>query len=107
MEKATPSKGPWSYDKEHGDMTFFVFNPDNYIIARHINSTPNEAGQRTVEEAETNARLICAAHPMYELLQALDTFVRFYKEEHGVNLSAYEVFAKARYLRNQIEGKGE
>ena len=107
MEKATPSKGPWSYDKEHGGMTFFVFNPDNYIIARHINSTPNEAGQRSVEEAEMNALLFCASRPMYELLKEINTFVRFYKEEHGVDLGSYTVFTKARGILNQIEGKGE
>ena len=55
------SPAPWSYDIEHGATTFLVFNKDNYIIARHVNSTSDEEGRRTVEEAEANAKLICAA----------------------------------------------
>ena len=103
MTNKKPSPGPWSYDAEHGGNTFMVFNKDNFMIARHINSTPDSEGRRTVEEAEFNAKLICASEPMYELLKELKTFTDFYQKEHGVDLSSYMVFAKANAIRAKIE----
>jgi hypothetical protein len=102
MIKPKHSPAPWSYDIEHGATTFLVFNKDNFIIARHVNSTSDEEGKRTVEEAEANAKLICASP---ELLSLAKRILAEYKD-HSVAVKTpiayFKAFAELEELVEKI-----
>lgn len=59
------------YDAEHGNMSFLIFNQDDFVLARHITSVANAEGQRGVEEAEQRAKNLCASNEAINLLWSI------------------------------------
>ncbi len=78
MENSKHTQGEW---KTEGTNVL----TENRLIANCIGN-----GASITEEDKANAKIIAASLNLLEAALMVQKFVKFYKEEHGIDLSMYE-----------------